>query len=73
MNVNYLSRELHNEFKPWVPLESIKAADVVILAGDIDVVDKGVLWAAKTFNQPVIYVPGNHELYKGVYQSVLKK
>ena len=65
--------DLHNEFTPWIPSESIKDADVVILAGDIDVGDKGVLWAAKTFSQPVIYVPGNHEFYKGVYQSVLKK
>ncbi|MGV2873206.1 metallophosphoesterase [Colwellia sp. E150_009] len=65
--------DLHNEFTPWVPPESVKQADVVILAGDIDVGDKGVLWATKTFHQPVIYVPGNHEYYKGVYQAVLKK
>lgn len=65
--------DLHNEFTPWAPPESIKDADVVMLAGDIDVGEKGVLWAAKTFSQPVIYVPGNHEFYKGVYQSVLKK
>lgn len=65
--------DLHNEFTPWIPPESIKDADVVILAGDIDVGDKGILWAAKIFSQPVIYVPGNHEFYKGVYQSVLKK
>lgn len=65
--------DLHNEFTPWVPPESVKQADIVILAGDIDVGDKGVLWAAKIFSQPVIYVPGNHEYYKGVYQSVLKK
>jgi predicted phosphodiesterase len=65
--------DLHNEFTPWIPPESVKQADIVILAGDIDVGDKGVLWASNTFNQPVIYVPGNHEYYKGVYQSVLKK
>jgi len=65
--------DLHNEFTPWVPPESVKQADIVILAGDIDVGEKGVLWAAKTFSQPVIYVPGNHEYYKGVYQSVVKK
>lgn len=65
--------DLHNEFTPWVPPESIKDADVIILAGDVDVGDKGILWAAKTFSQPVIYVAGNHEFYKGVYQSVLKK
>mgnify|MGYP000429725692 CR=1 FL=1 len=65
--------DLHNEFTPWTPPETVKKADVVILAGDIDVGDKGVLWAAKTFSQAVIYVPGNHEYYKGVYQSVLKK
>jgi len=65
--------DLHNEFTPWTPPETVKKADVVILAGDIDVGVKGVLWAAKTFSQPVVYVPGNHEYYKGVYQTVLKK
>ena len=37
-------------------------ADAVILAGDIGVGVEGVLWAAR-HHRPIIYVPGNHELY----------
>ncbi len=39
-------------------------ADVVVLAGDIDVGTRGVEWAARSARgRPVIYVPGNHEFY----------
>lgn len=36
-------------------------ADVVFLAGDIDIGIRGVEWAKDTFSVPVFYVPGNHE------------
>lgn len=40
------------------------AADVVILAGDIHREAEGLAWAAARFaEQPVLYVPGNHEFY----------
>jgi predicted phosphohydrolase len=40
-------------------------ADVVILAGDIDVGRKGLDWAKIHFGgKPVIYVLGNHEFYR---------
>lgn len=41
-------------------------ADVVVLAGDIDVGTEGVVWAiaeSKRIGKPFIYVPGNHEYY----------
>src|SRR5690606_10255710 len=38
-------------------------ADVVILAGDIDVGMRGLLWAEQAFHCPVLYIPGNHEFY----------
>ena len=39
-------------------------ADVVVLAGDIHVGDRGVRWAMRTWlDIPKIYVPGNHEFY----------
>jgi Icc-related predicted phosphoesterase len=38
--------------------------DVVVLAGDTDIGTKGIEWAAETFDEPVIYVMGNHEYYK---------
>ncbi|REF02763.1 metallophosphoesterase [Cupriavidus plantarum] len=39
-------------------------ADLVILAGDIANGREGVDWAARTFDVPVVYVPGNHEYYE---------
>ncbi|WP_258230051.1 metallophosphoesterase [Pseudomonas putida] len=62
MKLHILS-DLHNEFGEYVPGPAARSADVVILAGDIDVGTRGLEWANKTFNCPVIYVPGNHEFY----------
>ena len=54
--------DLHIEFFPFDPPRV--NADVVILAGDIHVKDKGLLWALEKFRDiPVIYVLGNHEYY----------
>jgi len=54
--------DLHREFG-HVPLPEV-AADVVVLAGDIDRGTKGVAWARQTFPEtPVLYVAGNHEHY----------
>lgn len=63
--------DLHNEFSLFSapPL----SADVVILAGDIDVQGRGVRWANDTFTCPVIYVCGNHEFYKGHIDHTLRK
>jgi Icc-related predicted phosphoesterase len=61
MKLQILS-DLHTEFAEFSPPET--GADVVILAGDIGVGLGGIEWAASQFpNQPVIYVPGNHEYY----------
>lgn len=45
-------------------------ADIVVLAGDIANGRDGIDWAARTFGQPVIYVPGNHEYYEGNFDAV---
>jgi predicted phosphodiesterase len=63
--------DLHNEFSPFSP--TAITADLVILAGDVDVQEKGVRWANETFKCPVIYVCGNHEFYKGHIDGALKK
>jgi len=42
-------------------------ADVVVLAGDIGEGAKGVAWAGETFQQPVIYVCGNHEYHDPIF------
>jgi 3',5'-cyclic AMP phosphodiesterase CpdA len=57
--------DLHLEI--W-PIELPPAdADVVILAGDIDNGAKGINWASRSFDAPVLYVPGNHEPYDGEF------
>lgn len=61
MELHILS-DLHLEFAPLDPPET--DADMVILAGDIHTGLKGVAWAREKFpNNPVVYVPGNHEYY----------
>lgn len=58
MRIHPLS-DLHNEFAPFTP--EVRDADVVILAGDIDLGTQGIEWARQAFDCPVLYVPGNHE------------
>lgn len=69
MRIHPLS-DLHNEFNPFTP--EVTDADVVILAGDIDLGTRGIEWARKTFDCPVLYVPGNHEFYRGHLTETLE-
>jgi Icc-related predicted phosphoesterase len=65
MKIQILS-DLHNEFMYSVREIPVTDADVIVLAGDIDVGLKGVQWAidiSKIHNKPVVYVFGNHEFY----------
>lgn len=49
-------------------------ADIVILAGDIHLRDKGLRWAMSTFTDtPVLYVLGNHEYYGSAYPKLVNK
>ena len=49
-------------------------ADVIILAGDIHVGEKGWRWISQLEkDKPVIYILGNHEYYKNSYPKLLKK
>lgn len=72
MRIHILS-DLHREFAPFMP--EMVEADVVILAGDIDLKTKGVEWAGQAFPHipHVIYTPGNHEFYKGALGHTLNK
>ncbi|WP_346830922.1 metallophosphoesterase [Pseudomonas abietaniphila] len=63
--------DLHIEFDRFEPASS--GADVVILAGDIDIKTRGVKWANEVFRCPVIYVCGNHEYYGGHIDRTLQK
>lgn len=45
-------------------------ADLVVLAGDIANGRDGLDWAARAFDIPVVYVPGNHEYYENKFEAV---
>ena len=61
MKLHILS-DVHVEFGPYDAPET--DADVVVLAGDINVGRNGFDWAREQFpNKPVLYVLGNHEYY----------
>ena len=61
MKLHVLS-DIHIEFEDFEPPET--RADVVLLAGDIHVGEKGLAWARSRFpSTPVLYVLGNHEYY----------
>lgn len=64
--------DLHCEYRRPLVLPPVDA-DVVVLAGDIDVGTEGVRWAARTFSKEVVYVPGNHEFYHHDAQALLPK
>jgi Icc-related predicted phosphoesterase len=71
MKLHILS-DLHIEFAKF---DSPKTnADVVILAGDVHVGEKGFSWAMEKFkDQEVIYVIGNHEYYRGAIPKLTEK
>lgn len=71
MKIQIIS-DLHREFGSTDL--SFENADVVILAGDVDLDTKGINWIKnKIPDKPVIYVLGNHEYYKGSYPKTLDK
>jgi predicted phosphodiesterase len=68
--------DLHVEFAPFdagLGAQRIdQGVDVVVLAGDIHVGTQGLVWARQTFpDKPIVYVPGNHELYDGHWRNTL--
>lgn len=89
MKIQILS-DVHNEFlggglaqsrgdfnsKVWEGVIPKTDADLIVLAGDINIGIKGVEWAineSKQLNLPIIYVSGNHEYYNQEYYSTLKQ
>ena len=65
MRVHVFS-DLHLEFGRCEfssDVRSGRLAELVLLAGDIDVKRRGPAWAAETFSQPVAMILGNHETY----------
>jgi len=71
MKIQILS-DLHREFGALD--HSFKQADVLILAGDVDIKTRGIEWLLQHVTDiPVLYILGNHEYYKSSYPKVLNK
>ncbi len=67
-----LFSDLHIEFEELSI--SCEKADVVVLAGDIEVGIKGVEWIKRqNIKCPIIYVLGNHEYYKQSHPGLIRK
>lgn len=63
--------DLHLEFAT-LELDA-SGVDFVVLAGDIHLGTRAFPWIQAQFaGLPVIYVPGNHEFYRGEYRQVLR-
>ena len=72
MKLHILS-DLHLEFAPHlVDRQTVQAADVIVLAGDIFTGTKGIAWARQSFpSQYIVYVAGNHEFYGHHWDQLL--
>jgi len=69
MKIQVLS-DLHIEFDDFEFQKS--DSDVVVLAGDIHIKNKGVSWAIENIkDKPVLYVLGNHEFYGSAYPKLV--
>lgn len=73
MEIHILS-DLHMEFADYEI--QVLDTDVIILAGDIHVGIKGLIWATKLLSQTrahIIYIAGNHEFYRQEIKDLLSK
>jgi predicted phosphohydrolase len=69
MKLHILS-DLHLEFAEFEPTKT--DSDIIILAGDTSIGDKGISWAKQHFpDKPVLYVLGNHEYYTKAYPKLV--
>lgn len=71
----HLLSDLHAEFATYEPhAGACAAADVIVLAGDIDIGVEGIAWARRVFDdKPIVYVCGNHEFYSGHWTATLEE
>jgi DNA repair exonuclease SbcCD nuclease subunit len=72
----FVLSDLHNEFRRLYAAEAHahawSQADVIVLAGDIDVGVRGIEWGRQAFaDKPIVYVAGNHEFYTGYWDRTL--
>ena len=68
----HILSDLHIEFGNFVP--PVVGADVVVLAGDVHVKNRGLQWIFdQKFEIPVLYVLGNHEFYREKFPGLIDK
>jgi Icc-related predicted phosphoesterase len=70
----HLYSDLHLEFGPIEFPEEVKSgglAELVLLAGDINMKRRAVKWAASTFSQPIAMIGGNHESYQDSFFAMI--
>jgi Icc-related predicted phosphoesterase len=65
----HLMSDLHLEFGRGFDIPETDA-DIIVLAGDIQVGTKAIPWIKEQTEKPVIYVAGNHEYYKHRYPDL---
>jgi predicted phosphodiesterase len=71
-----LSLPSGSKYRQWNGTIPDTDADVIVLAGDINIGARGVEWAIQEsdrLQKPIIYVAGNHEFYNREYHSTLKQ
>jgi len=68
MKLHILS-DLHSEFEDYDYNET--DSDVVVLAGDTNIKERGIAWALDTIKEkPIVYIMGNHEYYGSAYPKL---
>ena len=71
LKINVVS-DLHLEFAQFESADI--DCEVVVLAGDIAIGESGIIWARERWpDKEIIFVPGNHEYYKGEIGEVNAK
>lgn len=71
MRIAVLS-DLHVEFQDFDPPAALRAADVVVLAGDIHNGVAALHWARRRFpDQAIVQVAGNHEFFGACWRPLL--
>ena len=72
MKIQYFS-DVHNEMNTTFLYQKTDA-DVVVMAGDIDIGNAGLRWALENIkDKPVLYVLGNHEFYTNRYPDLISQ
>lgn len=63
---------LENNTSLEIQRDAVRAADVIVLAGDIHPAPDGIVWARHVFgDKPIVYIAGNHEFFGCEFEAAL--